>query len=88
MAGLEARTLLERLPRRQSDHRDRGRLHEVQICRLERGGALGHKRKLSDSARAAQVEDAGEDGIARFEASRAASHLHHDTGQIAAQRGR
>ena len=35
-----------------------------------------------------QIEDAGEDGIARLEASHATSHLHHDTRQIAAQRGR
>jgi len=31
--------------------------------RFERGGVLGHDRKLSESARA-QPEDAGEDGVA------------------------
>jgi hypothetical protein len=62
-------------------------LHEVQICRFERGGVLGHKHKLGESARA-QVEDAGEHGIARLEAAHATSDLHHDARQIAAQRGR
>ena len=36
----------------------------------------------------AEIKDAGEDGIARLEASHATSRLHHDTRQVAAQRGR
>ncbi len=83
VAGLDVCTLLERLPRRQSDHRDRGRLHEVQMRRFERGGVLGHDRKLSESARA-QPEDAGEDGFARLEAGDTTTHLNHNTRQIAA----
>jgi hypothetical protein len=71
------RCVFEGLPRRQSDHRDRGRLHEVQICRFERGGVIRHKRIFSKSTHA-QVEDAGEDGITYLEASHATSNLHHD----------
>src|SRR5205814_1211599 len=85
--GLDACALLERLPRRQSYHRDRGRLHEVQMRRFERSGVLGHNRKLSQSARA-QPKDTGEDGIARLEAGNTTTHLNHNTRQIAAQRGR
>ena len=48
---------------------------------------FGHDGKLRERT-SAQIEDAGEDGIARLEASHATSHLHHDTRQIAAQRGR
>ncbi len=66
VAGLEVRTFLQRLPRRQPDHRDGGCLHEVQIRRFECGNFFGHDRKLSESARA-QPEDAGEDSIARLE---------------------
>ena len=54
---------------------------------LSAAALSGTTRKFSESARA-EVEDAGEDGIARLEAGHATSHLHHDTCQIAAQRGR
>jgi hypothetical protein len=49
--------------------------------------ALGHHRELGDRART-QVEDVGEDRIARLETGHAAADLGHHTGQIAAQRGR
>lgn len=85
--GLSFARSLSALPRRESNHRDRGRLQEVQIARLVRGGVLRHDRKLGERARA-EIKDTREDGIARLEASHATSHLHHDTRQIAAQRGR
>ena len=62
-------------------------------CTKSRFGGLsaaafsGTTRKFGESARA-QVEDTGEDSIARLEASHATSDLDHDTRQIAAQRGR
>src|SRR5213594_4348566 len=62
VAGLEVRPLLQRLPRRQPDHRDGGCLHEVLIRRFECGSFFGHDRKLSESARA-QPEDAGENSM-------------------------
>jgi hypothetical protein len=60
LPGAQADALLQRLPGGQPDHRDRRRLHEVQVGRLQCGGALGHDRELGDRARA-QVEDVGED---------------------------
>jgi len=54
LAGPEFCTLLECLPRRESNHRDRGRLHEVQIGRLVRGGVLRHDCKLGDPPTAAR----------------------------------
>ena len=62
-------------------------MHKVEIWRFRRGGALRHARKFGERA-CAQVENAGEHGIARLEASDATSRFDHNTCQIAAQRGR
>ena len=77
---------MAKVPRGEPDHRDRGRLHEVQIGRFQRGKALRYHCELGDSART-PVEDVGEDGIAGLETSHPTANLRHHTGQIAAQRG-
>ncbi|MNZ61234.1 hypothetical protein D3C78_793250 [compost metagenome] len=87
LTGPKVGAFLQRLPRGEPDHRNRGSLHEVQIGRLQRGSALRYHREFGNRPRT-KIEDAGEDGITYLEASHVAADLRHHTGQIAAQRGR
>jgi hypothetical protein len=61
-------------------------LHEVQVGRLQRGGALRHHGELGQRA-ISKVEEAGEDRITRLEAGHAAADLDHHTGEITSQSG-